>query len=629
MRLFDAVSVLERIDLSGALTAKVGKLLKGVAFLERVDLSKEVAAILAKLGSKPAAEPELVFDLAQTEATRKSIAAYLDGGINALPESLRACEARTVMDLATQVGDRELTWKAQIIAGEYAKSFGPAFNEIVGRGLRVDIDTEALGAKLEQADAISKEIYTQDEEWIALQVELRGLNSGLSDTLASLNTQLNIAAKAHESAASNGNADVAESADALFKELAAKRQQARADYSKAFDAASKKADARAQAFKFERAQRANAVVRAEGDAVIEAVKASSPVSAEQAMAWALSQNVEPAAFKRLARAGYRKEQLIQDMADFYRLCGGKSSKISIVTNGGRRAYTTNVVTSTDEKIIAIDGDFTRTTLFHELAHHLENDPIAQAAANGYLEKRRESPKLHSLRSLTGSKGYSAREAAYKDNFLNPYIGKVYSDKTTEVFSMGVQYLANPLDAARMYAKDPELFALMSGYLGSSLTPAMKARLNLHTGKIEEKADLENQVAAAITEAAETVTLKPSAWYDDFKVTNEWDTRFAIGRIGGTYEKMKAVGSYLPLSLHVLEGPIRTTRSGRRSKGYVVMRDTGGRPDAQFAGRTMQEAKAFVAAAIKENGFITEVKSKYFGGANEKTIAAIKSLSEAS
>lgn len=626
MKILDAVSPLERVQLSRELTAKVKGLKANESPLSQVRLSREVAAILKKLGAG-VVPVDLVFDLAQPEATRASLAAYLETGIAALPEALQACEARTVMDLATQVGDRELAWKAQAIAGEYAKSFGPAFNEVVGRGLKVSIEAEGLAAKLDQAEAIGKELYTKDEQWIALQDELRGLNATRSEKMATIEQKMRIAKQAYMDAHARGDADVADTANELMTELVATRRQMQAEYEKGFDAASKKADERAKAFRFERAERATALVRAEGNAVIDAVKAKSPVSAEQAMAWALSQNVEPAAIKRLARAGYRKEALLQDMADFYQLSGGKSSKVSIVTNGGRRAYTTNVVTSTDEKIIAIDGDFNRTVLFHELAHHLENDPIAQAAANGYLEKRRESTKLYSLRSLTGSKGYGAGEAAYKDHFLNAYIGKVYSDKTTEVFSMAVQYLASPLDAARMYAKDPELFALVSGYLGSSLTPAMKARLSLHTGKIEEKVDLENKVAEAIAEAAETVTLKPSSWYEEFKKQNEWDLRFAIGRIGGDYEKMKPAGSYPQLALHVLEGPIRTTRSGRRSKGYVVLRETGGRPDAQFAGRTMEEAKAFVAAAIKENGFITEVKSKYFGGASEKTIAAIKSLSE--
>lgn len=628
MLILDAVSPIERIKLSGQLASKIAALGKSVPALERVKLARDVAAILKELGASAAEAADLVFDLANPEATKASLSAYLADGLSSLPESLRACEAATIAELAKQIGASELMWQAQGLAGELRNAFGPAFAEMSGRGLSVDIDSDALRGKLDEALAISKQLVTDDPEWQAAQATLRQLNTSIRETANSIYAQLKVANQAAISAKANGSTDAQDVAEQLMADLHAKLQLANAEYGKAFGAAEKAADARRKSFSHERAEKANAIVRAEGEAVVEAIKAKSPISAEQAMTWAQAQKVEDSAFKRMAKNGYPKAQVLQDLADFYQISGGKASAISLVNTGSRRAYASNINTSDREKIIAIDTNFNRTILFHELAHHLENDPIAKAAANGYIEKRRESTKLYSLRSLTGNRGFGPREAAYKDDFLDAYMGKVYPDKSTEVFSMAVQYLANPLDAARMYAKDPELFAMVSGYLGSDLTPAMKARLGLHAGKIEEKADLEQQASSAIAEAASGVLLTASKWFEDFRAADDWKARYAVGRAGGDGEKMKTVGAYPQLGLYVIEGPVRTGGRGRRSKGFIVLRDTGGYPDAVFAGRSLDEAKAMVAAAIKLNGDLIAAKATYFGqGATPEAIAALKQLSQ--
>ncbi|MGN8554582.1 UNVERIFIED_CONTAM: hypothetical protein OHV15_18560, partial [Microbacterium sp. SLM126] len=171
------------------------------------------------------------------------------------------------------------------------------------------------------------------------------------------------------------------------------------------------------------------------------------------------------------------------MAEYYRLSGGKASAIRIGIDGGRRANAVGVTARTDEKVINLGSRFNKTVLFHELAHHLENDPIAMAASNGFLKRRRESDTKFTLRSLTGNKGYGPMEVAYKDGFIDPYVGKVYPGGITEVFSMGVQYLANPSHAAILAAKDPHMLELITGYLSAPLTPAMHAKLNMHQGVV--------------------------------------------------------------------------------------------------------------------------------------------------
>lgn len=635
MNVLDDVSPLERVQISGALAGKVKALSGPATALERIRLASDIAALLKRLGvAGKAAQAvtstdDLVFDLERREETVASLTAYLDGPMQQMPEALRVCEAATVAELAAQVGATSLIYRAKSMAADPLKTFAGAFGEVVKCGVSVDIDPIALNTGIEQALAIRKQVYGTDETWVATQAKMRSLNADIEQKTKSLDAQISITRTANRSALANGDRDAAAAAADLEYALHVQRREAVDAYTAAFAAARKEADAIAKSFKQDQQARANDAVRAQGEAILDAIRAASPVSAAEATAWALAQEVEDSAFKRLAKNGYPKAKVLQDLADFYRLSGGKASAISLVNTGSKRAYATNINTSTDKKIIAIDTNFTRTVLFHELAHHLENDAIAKAAANGFLVKRRESDKPYSLRSLTGNKGYGPREAAYKDSFLDAYIGKVYNDKTTEVFAMGVQYLASPLDTAILYAKDPELFALISGYLSSPLTPAMRARLNLHSGKIEEKADLAQQGVAAVKDLADIVALEPSTWFETFRASNDWEAMYSVNRAGGDYKKMKSVG--ISGVLVIIEGPVKVGSfgRGRASKGYIVMRDTGGYPDAVYAGKTLDDAKALIAAAQKNGNNIHDAKARYFGtNTTAEAIAELKRLASA-
>ncbi|QOJ22962.1 MAG: hypothetical protein HRU78_04290 [Gammaproteobacteria bacterium] len=191
-----------------------------------------------------------------------------------------------------------------------------------------------------------------------------------------------------------------------------------------------------------------------GQKIIDTLLNSSKVTKEQADAWANSQIIEKSALTKLKKIWYREEDVRRDMAEFYRITGGKLRQVRIETDGSRRANASGIG-HFEDNVIRPGSSFNKTILWHEMAHHLEADPAAKAASNGYLLKRRKSEKVYSLRSLTGNRGYRSNEGAYSDDFINPYVGKVYRDKTTEVWSMGIQYLSNPSDAAMLVAKDPK------------------------------------------------------------------------------------------------------------------------------------------------------------------------------
>jgi hypothetical protein len=123
--------------------------------------------------------------------------------------------------------------------------------------------------------------------------------------------------------------------------------------------------------------------------------------------------------------------------------------------------------------------FDKRVLFHELAHLLEQDPAAQQAAQGFLIKRRTSTTTKSLRKMTGNKGYRPTEEAYPDSFIDPYIGKYYERGETEVFSMGVESFSHPSLLALRIAKDPEMFALVAGFLQSAQNPLFLAMKRLY------------------------------------------------------------------------------------------------------------------------------------------------------
>ena len=65
-----------------------------------------------------------------------------------------------------------------------------------------------------------------------------------------------------------------------------------------------------------------------------------------------------------------------------------------------------------------------------------------------------------LKDLTGFN--YGNETAYPDHFVDPYVGKVYGDNSTEVMSMGMQYFKDAESMLRLYRKDKEHFYLIVG-----------------------------------------------------------------------------------------------------------------------------------------------------------------------
>lgn len=117
------------------------------------------------------------------------------------------------------------------------------------------------------------------------------------------------------------------------------------------------------------------------------------------------------------------------------------------------------------EIIAISdgrGDGGLQTATHELGHRMEKAiPGILESEKDFFNKRIEGESLQKLSKITGNPSYRASEVAYKDNFLNPYMGKDYGGYAYELVSMGFELAFN--DYARL-AQDEDMLNWVLGLL---------------------------------------------------------------------------------------------------------------------------------------------------------------------
>lgn len=577
----DSIQPLERLRLVGALGAASAALASAASPLDKIKAAAAVRDLLAKLGTA-APSPGLTIDLNDKVASVTRLREYLNGGVQALPEGVRPYELRMVSALARSLGSDSLASEAYTATvGLKETDRRAAFDVMVAKGIPLPVSRDELLAKVDARDRalkdhaeavrgrvqeIEAEIKAETEK---IEVMHRSVRALPLDQQGAANDQFSEAYTAYRK---------------RYEEL---RQQVNEAYRQSHTPNLPAADD---------------ALRAEGEAVIEAVMERSQISAKQATEWAAKQKIAASTVKHLKKQGYSEDALRADMADFYRLTGGKLPQIEVETARSGRAHADGVTTVTGPRIIAAGKPFNRDVLFHELAHHLEGDVIARAAAGGFLVKRRKSSAVERLRNLTGNRGYAPREVAYVDEFLNHYIGKVYQNQATEVFAMGVQYLSNPKDAAVLAARDPEMFALISGYLTSEMSPAAKALANLNTAAsdaravaVAEKEDAEAQLQArfeaALAKLAAGVVLVKGSWWDDLPEDGIVQSRIACAGMMKPVKYLGGMGEF-----HVFEGTFRNEKTRRAAKGHLVVRETGGYPDVQEVHIGLNGAKALIGLA---------------------------------
>ncbi|APQ14651.1 hypothetical protein BJP27_24060 (plasmid) [Pseudomonas oryzihabitans] len=577
-------NALTRLRLSGELSEHLASLETVAEPLERVRLSQRVLELLRRLGEGlRGAIRRLSVAIGDPDGSRQSLASYMATDLDGLPPSLAPFERDTVAGLALSAGLEDLGNLARAEAHRAVQATGrdqaylDVLAELSRTGVTPPFDAQTVLNKHEEAQQLQRESYASSPAYKTLIAEWSDYHTRTNALMIELEQQIGALPKG----------------DPEGKALQQRLDALAAEYKDRRDAMNARNAQQRGDFQADLAARVTALFEVEGLQVIEALRQASPVTQEQAEAWASAQVIDPKALAKLEKQGYPAADLRRDIAEFYRLTGGKASAVRLTTDGGRRANAVGIDTREGEKLINIGTTFTKAILFHELAHHLENDPIARAGANGYLLARRESDQRYRLRDLTGHKGYATSEVAYKDSFLNPYMGKVYDGGITEVFSLGVEYLASPKTAAIMAARDPQLFALITGYLTRDLTPAMQAKLTLHGAAIEDLANAEarerEEYAQALRVLVERITLTPDGWYDGL---DAYDRRLLADTCfrAADPQYLGSFGNY-----RVFAGVFKNQNTGRNTKGHlVVLWEDRYRPEYAYLHGGLDMAKAFIA-----------------------------------
>lgn len=305
-----------------------------------------------------------------------------------------------------------------------------------------------------------------------------------------------------------------------------------------------------------------------GAKLIARVTDASPVSTDEATRWAAAQEITKPAVARLKKIGYPMDQVRADMAEFYRFTGGRVSVVRVHSKGDRRANATDIEAHGKVGTINLDTSFSKRVLWHELAHHMEADPVAKTAAGRFIRRRSVDGKTHTLRKLAGHNGYRSDEIALQGNFFNPYVGKVYQSGITEVFSMAVESFSDPTLLARRAVEDPQTLEFVSGFLREPMDPLGRAHMELRNALQEIVGDVEDADDDFVTEKiaflASMVTLVPSddvSWAVSRRI--DWHIRgfTMIGTI-----TLPATG----LTYYVLSGKVRQYATRRQVAGFRLI-----------------------------------------------------------
>lgn len=199
--------------------------------------------------------------------------------------------------------------------------------------------------------------------------------------------------------------------------------------------------------------------------------ANSSVSEEKALEWAdsfITEEVEEARAGQNGGIDLRKE-----LADIYRLTGGKISTLSKVVHHQGRAY------ANLNGVVAVNlNDKNASALWHELGHHLEySNPGLLEKARSFLKANVEGDKP----SFVNIGGRGKPEWCFRSRLSNIYMAKVYPSASvsnsgkirqksptisktsaTEVFSMALQLYHDKEAAAASLMNGDGLLELLLG-----------------------------------------------------------------------------------------------------------------------------------------------------------------------
>jgi hypothetical protein len=557
----------------------VRKALPGAKGVDKLGMVKRIKEIRLLLGGKPSKTNDIAIDPKDKAGSMAALVDYAENCIKSTPTALLEAESKTIEKVWVLLrklpnGDKpdpSLDYYGPLShtlsnLSEHSGTQVDVFNHFADAGRLPDSfnGDEVLALK----NDIDNLRAVDSPEIVEKMKELDLLSDELSSRIKSLNSArmdyIEKAFAARDAGDIDGESDFNAKAAALYEEYQLLSTQRRSISDEWAELSGIKYSERTK-----KDEEIRVKIKSQGQSVIDSLHAESPITQEQADTWANAVDIDKSIVTRLKKNGYPVEDLRRDIAEFYKITQGKLRTIAMRSTGAKRAHAGGIH-DFEGNYITPGSSFTKTTLWHELAHHLEADAAALWGAKGFLEKRRKSPQLYSLRSLTGNRGYHSSESAYEDEFLNHYIGKYYVD-STEVFSMGVQYLAEPEQAAYLAAKDPEMFKLIAGYLTTDLSPAMKALQKAQFVAADEsqfqRDDFELKYQNALRVLADGVEIVDDGWFSGLDDISK-DALFndGWGSIGD--KNAKFVGSWN--GFRVFSGKFKAQIKPRRvANGYKI------------------------------------------------------------
>lgn len=314
------------------------------------------------LGRASNAADELLSDATATGAMLRHLRALKDA-----PPAARATAAlyaagikvsRTALDRRASFAGIELTgsptggterFELDTLVSQWAKDVDPVIDDCISRGklgedLREGLAT--LAGSFEQAKAEQARVLADFDPRINAAYEQYKLMLAQSSAMPTIAERVAAREKASE----------------FFRENVDALQEER---KRLFYAAHEAAKVRAAEV---------------GGKIVARVLESSRVSEDEALQWAKAQVITPAAKARLRKIGYPADRVVSDMAEFYRVIGGRLKRVRIDSKGDRRANASDIEAHGKVGTINLDSKFDRRVLWHELGHHMEADPVAKAAA---------------------------------------------------------------------------------------------------------------------------------------------------------------------------------------------------------------------------------------------------------
>lgn len=359
---------------------------------------------------------------------------------------------------------------------------------------------------------------------------------------------------------------------------------------------------------------AGAEIRAEvGRSVISKVLEQSSISQQDAEEWANSRKVSASARSALSRQGYNFDKFLADLADFYRFTNGRVRHVSFGTDGGGRANASGIGEHTTSGVINIGSSFPRSVLWHELAHFMEADTGIRYQSAQWI-RGRATGKAYSLKAQFPKKSYSSTETALPGPFSDAYVGKLYGDGMTEVFSMGLEYLSDPHYLGAALDQDPEHLQFVLGALSRPATEIETATATLRNMVLgaagearavqaESRGGLIEQLATLVKLRTTDVSMASlvETGYTSHMVSRQRESLQVLGAVEWAGSKQPAFSGH---SIYLAEGLVRQGNgSNRLVKGLCLVQKISFLP-INLAGTKIPEAMAAAAILLTGNTDVT-------------------------